>query len=132
MFSKETQQIKIISYSLLPNHFHFVIHNIEEWFFISKFMCKLLWAYANFYNIKYKKAKWISLFESRFKSKIIKNEIYLNQCLYYVNLNAIKHWIVENIIDRPYTIYHEISRTFQTISNKIIHSDASFLYDIEY
>lgn len=130
--SQKERQIKILSYSILPNHCHFIIKNLKEWFFISQFMCRLLWSYSKYYTVKYKKSKWVKLFESRFKSKFIKDDNYLNQCIYYVNLNPIKHWIVEDIKDRPYTSYHEIKQNHLKLNQKIADFDEDFIYEIEY
>ena len=98
--------IKILSYSFLPNHFHFIIFNpgVE----LSSFMWNIQNAYAKYFNIKYER-KW-QLFEWRFKAKLINSDEYLSQCLSYVNFNAIKHNIVDNIEDYKWTSYHQIDK----------------------
>jgi hypothetical protein len=45
------------------------------------------------------------LFGSRFKAKLLDSEKYLNQCVRYVEFNALKHWIVDNIDKRPFTSF---------------------------
>ena len=57
----------------------------------------------NSYNLKG------PLFEGRFHAKHIADEQYLAQCLAYVNFNALKHEIVQNIDDYPWTSYHQLS-----------------------
>lgn len=98
------KNIKILSYSFLPNHFHFLLSNpgVE----ISNFMWDVQNAYSKYFNIKYDR-KW-QLFEWRFKAKYIKDELYLAQCLTYVNYNAVKYNIVNNINDYPRTSYHQL------------------------
>jgi len=49
------------------------------------------------------------LFEWRFKAKLIKDEDYLSKCLAYVNFNALKHEIVDNIDNYSWTSYHQIT-----------------------
>jgi len=97
-------EIKIISYSFLPNHFHFVIFNpgVE----LSLFMWRLQNAYAKYFNLKYDR-KW-TLFEGRFRAKLIADDKYLYQAMAYVNFNALKHGIVKDIMDYPWTSYHQI------------------------
>ena len=53
------------------------------------------------------KVKW-PFFEWRFKAKIIDNEDYLMKCLAYVNYNALKHGIVDNISEYKWTSYNQI------------------------
>jgi len=98
--------IKILSYSFLPNHFHFVISNpgVE----LSNFMWVLQNAYSKYFNIKYDR-RW-QLFEGRFKAKLINNQDYLYKCIHYVNFNPLKHKIVSNIKDYKYTSYHQLTK----------------------
>lgn len=99
------ESLWIVAYCILPNHFHFVIINKKEWFFISDFIRKISSSYWKYlwakYNIQWKNP----IFEWRFKSKILDNEEYLNQCIEYVEFNPIKHWLVDTIEDRLFTSY---------------------------
>ena len=60
-------EIKLISYCILPNHFHFIIQNKDEWLSISKFMNKIQVAYWNYIKTRYSDnlEKW-QVFEWRF------------------------------------------------------------------
>lgn len=105
--------IKIYSYCLLPNHFHMIISSTNSWDEISDFMRKIQQWYAMYFKMKSNlnsKTRW-QLFEWRFKAKLILDQEYLAKCLAYVNFNAVKHWIVENIEDYPWTSYHQIDKT---------------------
>jgi len=97
-------ELKVISYSFLPNHFHLIIFNpgVE----LSLLMWRLQNAYAKYFNLKYER-KW-PLFEWRFRAKLIDDDQYLYQAISYVNLNAKKHKIVQDIKDYPWTSYHQI------------------------
>lgn len=99
------KQIKILSYSFLPNHFHFIISNpgVE----LSNFIWDIQNAYAKYFNIKYTR-KW-QLFEWRFKAKLIQDQEYLERCIAYVNFNPIKHEIVKSIDDYERTSYHQLT-----------------------
>ncbi|MFA5917352.1 MAG: transposase [Candidatus Gracilibacteria bacterium] len=104
---------KIISYSLLPNHFHFIIHNTgcTGTLKISDFMKKLQGAYSVWHRVKYPLGTGTKLpfFEGRFKAKLIQDQEYLERCLAYVNFNPLKHEIVKSIDDYERTSYHQLA-----------------------
>ena len=62
---KEKPLVSILSYCLMPNHFHLILYEHTE-NGISKFMGKLLTAYSMYFNKKY--AHSGVLFQGRFKS----------------------------------------------------------------
>jgi hypothetical protein len=70
-YSELYKNIKIISYSILPNHFHFVVYNKEKWYNLSDFMKKIQWSYAIWYRILYSSEFKQPVFEWRFKAKLI-------------------------------------------------------------
>jgi hypothetical protein len=45
--------VKLVSYSFVPHHFHIVLKNIENGHNISEFMRKLQVSYATWYRKKY-------------------------------------------------------------------------------
>ncbi len=108
LYLKDYTDIKLVSYALLPNHFHLILRNLKQWKDISDFMKKVQWRYSTRYRIKYPIEYKQPVFEWRFKAKLIDNEQYLYQCIAYVNYNPVKHQFVENIDDYPYTSYHQI------------------------
>ncbi len=101
-------KIQIPAYSIMPNHFHFIITytNEEEENIITKFMHRLQTSYSMYFNKKYWR-KW-QLFEWRFKANPITNDKYLEWCFTYVTFNPVKHWIINDIEKYPYTSYHEL------------------------
>lgn len=56
-------------------------------------------AYAMFFNAKYgekiKKGLKMPVYEGRFQSKMITNDIYMEQIKIYIEWNAVKHKIVD-------------------------------------
>ncbi len=82
--------VSIVAYCLLPNHFHLVLKQ-ESDNGISKFMQKLGTSYTMYFNKKYKRSG--SLFQGKFKSKLIEGEFGLPVLSVYVNLNYIYHRI---------------------------------------
>ena len=82
--------VSIISYCLLPNHFHLVLKQESE-DGISKFMQKLGTSYTMYFNQKYKRSG--SLFQGKFKANMIDGEFGLPVLSVYVNLNYMHHRI---------------------------------------
>ena len=116
-------QLSIISYSILPNHFHFVFLNKEQGFAISQFIWKITASYGKYIWAKYWK-KW-RLFESRFKAKLLDNENYLNQCIHYVEFNAVKHQLVQDINQWLFTSFDK-SNPNRTPNDEIMKFDWEF------
>lgn len=83
----KTISIDISCFVLMPNHFHFLIKNMLE-NGISKFMQNVLSNYTKYFNKKYKRTG--ALFESRFKSKHVNTDEYLNHIKNYIWCNPIK------------------------------------------
>ncbi|PIR13251.1 hypothetical protein COV49_02820 [Candidatus Falkowbacteria bacterium CG11_big_fil_rev_8_21_14_0_20_39_10] len=80
--------IEIIAYSLLPNHFHFLVKQLKD-NGISKFMQKLGMGYTNYFNYKHGRSGY--LFQGKFKSKRIKSHEHLCYVSSYVNGNIEIH-----------------------------------------
>ncbi|MDD2536885.1 MAG: transposase [Candidatus Absconditabacteria bacterium] len=95
----------ILAYAFLPNHFHIIFHNKREGHSISRFISKLTSSYAKYATAKYGFSTGKSFFEGRFKSKLITDETYLNQCIFYVEHNALKHQLVEKAEEWAWSSY---------------------------
>jgi putative transposase len=78
--------VKVIAYCLMPNHFHFIVQQVQDGG-ISKFMQKLLTGYTMYFNKCYDRTG--VLFQGVFKSKHIKDDSYLLQLSRYIHLNPI-------------------------------------------
>jgi len=105
--------VSIGAWVLMPNHFHIYITtkespkdgplqkaNLEN--NISVFMKKLGTAYSSYINAKYNRTG--SLFEGRFKSIHIDNDIHAKYIFSYIHLNPIKlidsKWKENGILDK--------------------------------
>ena len=92
--NKKKYSIKFLAYCLMPNHFHFFVMQETDEFTISDFMSSLLNSYTKHINNKYQRSG--TLFESKFKSKLIDNEKYFIWLIKYILNNPEKAGLVEN------------------------------------
>ncbi|RJQ37044.1 hypothetical protein C4559_04130 [Candidatus Microgenomates bacterium] len=76
--------ITILCFCLMPNHFHFLLRQDSE-IPVTTFMLRLGTSYAKYFNIKYNEVG--SLFQGRFKAKLIETEEYLLQLSGYIHRN---------------------------------------------
>lgn len=79
--------VGIGAYCLMPNHFHILITQLQE-NGISKFMHKVSSSYSHYYNKKYDRVGF--LFQNKFKSEYVDNDIYLKYLFSYIHLNPVK------------------------------------------
>ena len=93
-FLKKLKRIvNIVTYSLLPNHFHLIIKQSTD-NGISNFMHKLGTSFTNYFNKKYNRSG--SLFQGSYKLIHIKNNDYLLWLSGYVNGNSEIHKIANS------------------------------------
>lgn len=80
-WDKRKPIISIVSYTIMPNHFHLVLKEITDGG-ISQFMHKFTMSYSKYINFKYKETG--SLFQGRFKSITSEDDSYLKYLISYV------------------------------------------------
>jgi len=102
------------SYSIVPDHFHFVIKNCESGFKLSDFMRKIQVSYAMYFKKKQEnnpESKWVPVFAWRFKAdKIEPDEIdNIESC---VSNDPVYHEFIEEIKDWPYSSIHQVTQTW--------------------
>ncbi|KKS04961.1 hypothetical protein A2W70_05760 [Candidatus Curtissbacteria bacterium RIFCSPLOWO2_02_41_11] len=84
---KTLHNVSVISYCLMPNHFHLLIkQNTDEP--ISKFINRLNLAYAMYFNKRYERVG--PLFQGRFKAINVDNDEYLLHLTRYIHLNPLE------------------------------------------
>ncbi len=85
--------VKIETYCLMPNHYHFLLEEIIEGG-ISKFLQKVMTGYAMYFNKKYERTG--SLFQGKPKAKHVDKDSYYMQLKAYIDLNPVemfdKNW----------------------------------------
>jgi putative transposase len=71
----------------MPNHFHLLIKsNVDDG--ISIFLKKVCTGYSMYFNQKYNRSG--TLFQGRFKSTFVSDDLYLKYLFHYIHLNPIK------------------------------------------
>lgn len=80
------RQLEVVSFALMPNHFHILIKNIEE-HAASAYMQRVLMAYGKYYNEKYKRVGHV--FDGPYKCTHIENNKQLLHVSCYIHKNPI-------------------------------------------
>ena len=115
--TKQTYKYELYAYVLMPNHIHLVINDMNN--NLSTFMQSLNVSYINYFNKKYERVG--HLFENRFKSMTIEEEVYLKNLVRYIHknpenagINKYYEWTsyneyltnkIENILEKVNKIY---------------------------
>jgi len=86
--------VKLLSYCLMPNHFHLLLYQESEKG-ISQFMRKLATGYVMYFNNRYDRVG--GLFQGRYKASLIASDPYLYHISRYIHLNP------KNYLDYPYS-----------------------------
>ena len=114
-FEIKNQIVGIGAYCLMPNHFHILITEIKEGG-ISKFMQKLSTAYVMYYNQKYVRTG--GLFEGKFKSIHVEDDIQMKYLFSYIHLNPIKliqkDWKKEGIKDNKKSLDYLLNYSYSS------------------
>lgn len=85
---KREKIVHFLAFSLMPNHFHLVLREIEEGGIIS-FMRKM-GGYSVYFNKQYKRTG--ALFQSRYHSSLVEGDDGLISTLNYVHTNPVELW----------------------------------------
>lgn len=94
--------INVISYCLMPNHYHFLLRQDGETE-AGLLPQRVFNSYTKAYNKRYEQSG--TLFEHRFQAKPIKGSNYLMQLCRYIHANPVKDGLVADPADWPYSNY---------------------------
>jgi len=101
------ENMKTYAFCLLPNHFHLLVSpKINSPQIIIEQFRKFFISYSMPINIEQKRKG--NLFQTNFKRKIIDDESYLLQIVYYIHANPMQHNITTDFIHYPYSSYKKI------------------------
>jgi putative transposase len=103
------------AWCLMPNHFHFLIRILDPDRVLypytkitdpSRAFSHLFNAYAQSFNKRYKRTG--GLFQTPFKRKIVADEEYFRQLVYYIHNNPVKHGFTETMTDYPWSSFQTL------------------------
>ena len=86
-------EVTLHSYCLMSNHYHLLIETKEE--NLSKFMRAINSQYASYFNKKRKRVG--HLWQGRFKSWFVTDEVYLYTLVKYIEFNPLKAKITQEV-----------------------------------
>lgn len=93
-FEKNKKIVEILCYCLMPNHYHFLIKQLQE-NGISEFISKSSNSYTKYFNIKHKRVG--PLLQGQFKAVRIEYEEQLLHVSRYIHLNPIASFLVKDL-----------------------------------
>lgn len=103
-FDKSKRFIKIISYCIMPNHYHIIVDDNDSGM-LSKYMSNLENSYTRYFNLAHKRKG--PLWESRYKKvPVTKNEHFIHLTR-YIHLNPVTAYICSKPEDYKYSSYKE-------------------------
>jgi putative transposase len=86
-FDRGEQQVAIGAYCLMPNHFHILLTPMVDGG-VTTFMKKLSTGYSMYFNKK--NFRTGTLFEGKYKSEHVDDDMYLKYLFSYIHLNPVK------------------------------------------
>ena len=107
LFNKKDFLVEVVSYCLMPNHFHFLLRQIQDKG-IAKFMSNFANSYTRFFNTKQERSG--PLFTGKFKSVRIETQQQLIHVSRYIHLNPYTSFVVKtlkSLEDYPYSSFPE-------------------------
>lgn len=105
-FKPENAQklVEIISYCLMPNHFHLLVKQLKTGG-ITNLITHLSLSYTKYYNTKYSRIG--PLFQGQFKAVLIESDEQLIHVSRYVHLNPLVSMLVKNLDQYIWSSYLE-------------------------
>ncbi len=129
--------IEVYAYSLLDNHFHFLIRIMEDLTnykishkidlntathtIVSKHFRVFFQSYALSFNKQQKRCG--TLFQTPFKRALVTSDSYLTQLIYYIHSNPQKHKLIKDFRNWKWSSYRGI------LSDKPSHLKRKEVYD---
>lgn len=98
--------VEIISYCLMPNHFHLLVKQDSEGG-IHEFMSKLLNSFTKYYNTKHNRIG--PLFQGQFKAVLVETDEQLVHLSRYIHLNPLISDLTTKLEDFKYSSYPEFA-----------------------
>ena len=123
--------IELLAYCLMPNHFHLLVYPLEE-NALSRLLKSVCGSYTTYFNKKYKRVG--PLFQDRLKAKIISDDAYLHHISRYIHMNP-KQYLTWKYSSLPYYLDQSHAEWIQPLRIRELFKDShdylNFLKDYE-
>lgn len=101
-FEKNQKIVEIICYCLMPNHYHFMIKQLQD-NGISEFINKLSNSYTKYFNTRHERVG--PLLQGQFKAVRVETEEQLLHLSRYIHLNPIVSFLFKDLREYFYSSY---------------------------
>ncbi|MBI4973267.1 transposase [Candidatus Roizmanbacteria bacterium] len=105
MALKNDGLIKILSYCIVPDHYH-LLFKVQKEYPISKYINDIENSYTRYFNVKYNRKG--PLWQSRYRCVLIKSDEQLLHTSRYIHLNPSTGGLVEQPEDWIYSSYRDL------------------------
>lgn len=90
--SSENKQVEIIAYCLMPNHFHFLVKQLQD-NGTSRFLSNFTNSYTKYFNTKHKRNG--PLVQGIFKAVLVETDEQLLHVSRYIHLNPVASFVIK-------------------------------------
>lgn len=125
----ERFSMRLISYTIMPNHFHFVLYPETEGE-IKKFMHWLTLTHTQRWHARTKTTGYGHLYQGRYKSFLVEADTHLWTLLAYVERNPLRARLVKSLKNWPWSSYYK--RLFGTPLQKKLLATKSITWPSNY
>ncbi|MFC1600146.1 transposase [Patescibacteria group bacterium] len=98
---KKRFKLELISFCIMPNHFHIIVRSDHSADRIAKFMKSWQQSYARRFNKKYD--KYGHVFQGKYQHKPIKSNLDLARVIKYIAQNPVKKGLARRAEEWPYS-----------------------------
>ena|SRR3989344_7600668 len=110
-----SSQIELLSFCLMPNHFHLLIKQIAQ-DSISRLLRQLTNAYTSYFNQKYHRVG--GLVQGKFKAVVIEDDELLLHVSRYIHLNPLVSGVTKDLDMYPWSSYSEYTQNKSGLCHK--------------
>ena len=116
LFSNSSNIVKYIAYCIMPTHYHLLVKTLLD-NKLSNYIGRVDNAYSHYFNKKY--CRKGPLWQSRFKSVSVTNNVQLLHLTRYIHLNPTSSGLVNNPQDWSYSSYNDYLSNQSLLKNHL-------------
>ncbi len=125
----ERFSMRLVAYTIMPNHFHLVLYPETEGE-IKKFMHWLTLTHTQRWHVKNKTTGSGHLYQGRYKSFLVEADAHLWTLLAYVERNPLRAKLIKSLKDWKWSSYYK--RSFGTLQQKKLLATKSITWPRNY